>query len=321
MDATNMLSQDHGIEREPSKNAHADGNQLRHLRELFERSASVMTPSGRGTIDSILSKYGVIRDEVERDPRIGLALSAEFAAIPIHPSFPVLPLDSVDPALARGLLDPVEDDTLHSSAVSQKDVTRDLMVDYISYLAQSAEPNSDDRCSSTDENSANVNDESEKHDTEDTDTAWDDPKVTHLDIYAGLSTDLFQAQVGIGYPVDETQAEKPAKEAVSSLENNPGQSLRPTGLTMSPILEIAVFGPQSAASSNRVAAHELAASSHDDHEAHRGAPLNSDATQRCRVASVARTEHISTAPSKYMSPQPRNHALDRSFQKTLHPTS
>ncbi|KAJ4371848.1 hypothetical protein N0V86_008402 [Didymella sp. IMI 355093] len=217
MDTTNILSQDYSIEYEPSKDAHADENKLWDLRELFERSTAVMIPSGRDTIDSILIKYGIIRDEVERDPRIGLALSAEFATTPTQPSISVLPLDFVDPALAEDSIGSVEDEKPHSSAESQKDMTQDLMVDYTCYLAQSAALNSDDRCSSTDENSTNANDESEKYDTEDTETTWDDPK----------------AQVGIGYPVDKTQAEKPAKEAVSSLGNN--QRYSDFGNTTAPI--------------------------------------------------------------------------------------
>jgi hypothetical protein len=79
LDTANVISQDHDFNGTPSDDAQTDDDHLQKLKELFEQNAGLITPGCRDTIDSILSKYGAVRDEVEQDPRIGLVLGVEFA--------------------------------------------------------------------------------------------------------------------------------------------------------------------------------------------------------------------------------------------------
>ncbi|KAF3032435.1 hypothetical protein E8E12_002984 [Didymella heteroderae] len=130
--------QDNDIELEPSADIQPEDDDFQGLRELFEQNAGLITPRCCDTIDSILSKYEAVRNEVEQDPRIGIVLSAEFDTTPIQKSLFALSIEQVDRTLHEEPSALLEHCGMRDFRRFQPDVARDSMVDYAEYLLRAA---------------------------------------------------------------------------------------------------------------------------------------------------------------------------------------
>lgn len=249
--------QDRDIEYEPAEHP-PENDQLQKLKELFEQNAGLISAGCRDTIDSILSKYGAVRDEVEQDPRIGLVLSAEFAITPTQRSFPALPIDQADRTPNERPTDIAEDPNLCDSGGLLLKGARDPMVDYADYLSQIVNSTSNDSSSSIEEESATPNNDSDGYLTQDTGTTWDDHDHTRLDIYADLDTNLFQNVAGTDCHVDEDSVANSAEDTNLVPEERKGRLSRSNALTMSPVMQVAAFDSKAVASTGRVVADDSA---------------------------------------------------------------
>ncbi|KAF3049034.1 hypothetical protein E8E11_007629 [Didymella keratinophila] len=311
MDMANFLSQDHDSECGSLDDAQADGDHLQKLKELFEQNAELITPGYRETIDSILSNYGAVRDEVEENPRIGLVLSAEFTATPTQQSFPALPFDQADGILDEGLVDLVADRSARDSGGTQLGVAQDPMVDYTEYLLHVTNSTSNDPGSYIEESSPFPDDTSDGYLTQDTETTWNDQERTCWDIYAHLDTGLFQDCAELDRHVDEDQMAKAVKETDLMLKERQGLLPRSTVLTTSPVMQVAAFS--TVASTGEAVADEPVVLSGDDRESAHEPPLTSDAGQTCIKPSLESTEHIEAASHFESSPNVHGTIVSRNL--------
>ncbi|KAF1925162.1 uncharacterized protein M421DRAFT_94962 [Didymella exigua CBS 183.55] len=248
----------------PRRSQHSSGTLTCSHDDNFETDASSFLSQDFDIEIEPSEDYGVVHDEVQQDPRIGLALNADFA----------------NPTLAEGPIDLLADEDVRIAPVLQ-----DLMFDYAEYLSQAAVK------ASVDGTSTSPYDNSDKYETDNTETNWDDQEDTLLDVYAGLHTDLFQSQIGMRHSFDELQVSKPATTAVLILQKERKLSSMPY-LTMSPVIQVAMFDSQSVAFSIRITVHEPAASSQNDFNRPNH---KSVADKACVVAPIVRTELIDAA--------------------------
>jgi hypothetical protein len=291
LDTANVISQDHDFNGTPSDDAQTDDDHLQKLKELFEQNAGLITPGCRDTIDSILSKYGAVRDEVEQDPRIGLVLGVEFATTQTQQSFPMLFADQVHRTFDQGPDNLVKDRGMRGLEDVELDVTRDLMVDYTEHLLLAVSRTSGDSVSLSDEGSAAPEGDSDGYITQDTETTWDDQEHTHLDIYADLDTGLFQDRAGVDRRVAEDEGANAPKETALVLEERQGQFSRSSALAMSPIIQVAAFIPQAVASINQPAVDGPAASSGNKHDLPQSPAPTSAMGKACIAGPSVRTGH------------------------------
>lgn len=84
MHNTTLPANDHSCHGENTTDPESDDEAIRRLKDLFENNAGILTEGHRDTIESIISKYENLRNEVKEDPRNSLALSMEFYDLSSH---------------------------------------------------------------------------------------------------------------------------------------------------------------------------------------------------------------------------------------------
>lgn len=237
-----------------------DDDHLQKLRELFEQNAGLITPGCRDTIDSILSKYGAVRDEVEHDPRIGLVLSADFTTTPSQQSFRVPTVSQADRILHRGSIDLAEDQSSHEPRGTHSDKGQDIMVDYADHLLQIESSRSHDIRSLINEESP------DGYITQDAESPWRDQRHICLDTDHEIDTDMMQYQDSPGDHNKKEQTIKPAGDRGPVLEQFQNQLSQTHVLVMSLIMQMAAFKPRSAVGNGQATTKRPAAASGDDQD-------------------------------------------------------
>lgn len=259
MDTFSPLQGRHN-DRESFDHTETNEQRLQELKGMSEHRAGCKMAGCRDTIDSVLSKYGQVREEVKQNPRIGLVLSAEFDT-PVQQSSPSL-LDTVaNTPLAQKQDGRAKDrDTSCTSAhqQSQTSSTRDLMIDYAEHLHQVTSLHDDLHCSSIHNSTMSSSNDSDRYDT---DISWDDLEDTLLDIYADLDDGIFQVKVDTQLYNNAGQAVDAGAEALPVHEIKTQTLMDATCLTTSPLVQITMIDPHVAVSSDRGVTKKLTDSS------------------------------------------------------------
>ena len=222
----------HKIDVDPTLEAKSDDECTRKLEDFFEHQAGLTMVGRRDTIDSILSKYDTIRAEVQQNPRICLALSAEFDPLSLPgPSLFLLdvPVDSVSVQEADELSS--DRDTQNTSEERQPEdrALHNPRLDYAEHLRQQIAIASDKDRSIN--NFSSASEDSDDYDKDNTDATWNGQENALLKVYAELDDDFFQSEIEtspVGDSVRAIDAQSTEREWLSTT----------TSLSMSPIVQV-----------------------------------------------------------------------------------
>lgn len=242
MNASCILSQNRNIKHEPPEDAEFNDDALRELKDLPDRSVDSITPGYHDTIDSILSRYGAIHNEIQRDSRIALVLGAELAITPAQRPLAVLADRLVDLNSTEGL-----SDLQYDMGSPQIGAAKDIMIEYAEYLSHAIALTPDDGRSPRSGNSISSNDASTKCDTNENERFCDDSEDTLSDMYVETNADLFHDKIEVDHPVEKESTAKSAVEAVVVFEDVWVRLPIMTDLGISPVVQVAFIRSTSTA--------------------------------------------------------------------------
>ncbi|KAF1359170.1 hypothetical protein EJ07DRAFT_156089 [Lizonia empirigonia] len=225
--------------------AESDNQAFQKLKDLFENHAELLTVGCRDTIDSIISKYETLRNEVQEDPRIALALNAEFDDVfplnfnnrlrnVVNNSASAQELDA--PSGGRIWQVGVENQHFEAAQIRQ-------------LLATNAEnPQSTAFTTLDDRHSCSIGD-SEGHtdgdyhtsDTRHTDVMWEYQEDLLLDRYANMDEGIFNAVNGALLSADSVRTM--GTKSATGPNNIREWLLETTSFSFSPIMQVAMVEP------------------------------------------------------------------------------
>lgn len=255
-------------------NPDSDEEAMQRLKELFENNAGVLTAGQRDTIDSIISKYERLRDEVKEEPRIGLALSMEFTTSSSHVSnVPLQPASDTEVIAPSEGYDGLVGDERRQI---EEGATHQSVVDDAHFLQQVA-------IAAIEHDPASPRDTTRKYDTDDTDAAWDSQEDTLLDTYADPQDHIFHSTTGASPGADAVHA----VDAKSTAERKTVQEWlsTTTSLSLIPIVQVAIVEPKMATISDKTAA-EIPLPTSEDGQDDDGTALNEESISGFSIAPV-----------------------------------
>lgn len=225
--------------------AESDNEAFQRLKDLFKNHAGLLTVGCRDTIDSIISKYETLRNEVQEDPRIALALNAEFNNV-FPPNFNNSLRNVVDNFGSAQELDAPSGAQIwqvgHGNQPLEAAQISQLLANSAENPQNTAFTTLDDRhsCSIRDPE-GHIDGDYHTTVTRNTDFTWEDLEDTLLDLYANMDERIFNAVIE-ALPSDDS-----VRTMGTPSETRPNEIrdwlLETTSLSFSRIMQVAVVEP------------------------------------------------------------------------------